>query len=220
MKVGIVPNAYDGYSAVFQDDGEYEQLTIEVKDDLVLPPDLVVQITGELRHSLLGYCWQLREWFGQWKVALLWAAASGVVLATQKLWTYGSKTALLYGWIYVLFFGHGLMSLTRLLAHAGAMRRAGRIRKGLTEKMKVVYERHSYPQIWWGRLPGESEREFADTMSVAGQWYSPYYTEMATRQPRLAMGYLPNRLTLLWQMLFVGSWVPRPRWAMEIGRIN
>jgi hypothetical protein len=218
MQVGIVPNAHGGYTAVYLEDGDYGNLNLHCGPDYLLSSDLEAQIAGELRHSLLSYCWALRSWFGQWGVALAWAAASLVVLCTQRLWSYGAKTAMLYGWVYVLFFGDGVMALSRLLAHSGALRRARQIRKGLAQKARVWYRLHK-------RNPppcnaGEGELEFVRGRLWHDQWYAPYYAEMLAQRPRLLAGFLPNRLTLLLQALFVGQWAPRPRWSMELGEVT
>jgi hypothetical protein len=215
MKVGLVPNACNGYSAVLLDDGDYGEIDFDCHLKHGLEPGLQAQVVGELRHCLLSFCWRLRAWYGQWATILAWAAVSAVVLGTQKLWSYGAKTAVMYGWIYWLFFGDGLMALSQLLCHAGALRRAKAIRKGLSKATEVRYS------VFFDRPPareaGESEAEFTTARAAGDEWWAPYYAEMSAKRPRSLAGFLPNRLTLLLQILFVGPLVPRPRFAMEIG---
>jgi hypothetical protein len=218
MEVGIIPNAHGGSSAVFLDDGDYHEINFDCHGEHPLPPDLEAQVVGELRHSLLSYCWRLRAWYGQWWIAVAWALVSLVVLGTQRLWSYGAKTALLYGWIYFLFFFDGGFALSRLLWHARALRRAQAIREGLAQKTKVRYR--VFFARPFARQAGESELGFATARAGDNGWWAPYYAEMLAERPRLLAGFLPNRFTLLLQMLFVGSWVSRPRFAMELGEVK
>lgn len=218
MQTAIIPTKY-GYSAVVLPETVTEEgWNLEIPA-VNIPPDLLVQLKSQITQDLADYCHSLSDWVGQFWVALIWAAWGITALAVSSMWKYGLQTALLYGWIRVLFFGDGVWALIGYLSHLRGLKRAAWLRKNLTKGEWVVKHTLGLPvHLHMCRNATET-----DTIEYAINWFPEakrYYERMEEKRENWVMRYVPLGILGFFKRLMMGPKIVLPRMVYELGELE
>ena len=218
MRVAVLPTKF-GYSATAL--GPFDG-TWQIAAAKPMPEDLLVQLKGQISHKLAQYCWALAPWTGIWAVALIWAAWGTLSLGLSSLWDYGLRTALLYGWIRLLFFGNGAWLLSQTICHWRGLRRARLIRHHLLEgdweldeelyippRSRVVFSTDTL-----------SEKEHVELLMKAWPQLVPWYEQMLRVERPLIFRYYPLGFVGFLRQMLVGPIIPVPPLCFEMGTLE
>jgi hypothetical protein len=220
MRVGIVPTKA-GYSAVVLPKTVTESgWELEVPA-VALSPDLLLQLKAQITQDLAEYCEEMSTWMGQFWISLLWAAWGLLALGVSSMWKFGLRTALLYGWIRVLFFGDGVWALSKYLCHLKGLRRAQWLRKHLAggDNWWVMSRRLDFPVR--EHLPRHASE--TDVIEYAQEWFPEvdvYYSRMQEKQAPWVFRYIPLGFLGFIKRLAIGPKIVLPRMVYELGLLQ
>lgn len=218
MRVVVIPTKF-GYSAVALPplDGKWI-----IASPRTLPPDLLVQLRAQISHKLAQYCWELSPWTNIWSIALLWAAWGGLALGLSSLWNYGLRTALLYGWIRLLFFGNGVWLLSQTVSHWRGLKRARLIRNHLLDGDWELDAGLYIPKDTDEMLAGTSptERQFIEFMITQFPHLALWYEQLLKVEKPLVFRYWPLGFTGFLRQMLIGPIIPVPPLCFEMGLLN
>jgi hypothetical protein len=220
MRVAILPTKF-GYSAVAL--GPFDG-TWQIGSAEPMPEDLLIQLRAQISHRLARYCWELSPWTGIWMIALLWAAWGGLSLGLSSLWDYGVRTALLYGWIRLLFFGNGMWLLCQAVSHWRGLRRARLIRNHLLDgdwEMDEGLYIPSHTQVVFPTPPDTlSEKGYVKFMMETWPALSPWYEQLLRVEKPLLFRYYPLGFFGFLRQMLVGPIIPVPPLCFEMGTLG
>lgn len=214
MRVAVLPVKF-GYTAVALPpfDG-----TWKIAAPKLLPKDLLIQLRGQIAHRLAGYCWELAPWTGISLIAFLWALWGGLALGLSSLWDYGFRTAVLYGWVRVFFFGSGIMLLCRCIYHWRGLRLARLIRNHLLDGEWELDNDLRIPTASTQPIT-LSEKEFVEYMMSGWPHLAPWYEQLLKIEKPLVFRYRPLGAAGYLQRLFLGPHIPVPPLVFEVGSL-
>jgi len=217
MRIAVLPTKF-GYSAIAL--GPFDG-TWEIASPKPLSEDLLVQLKGQISHRLAEYCWYISPWSGIWSIAVLWAAWGGLALGLSNLWGYGFRTALLYGWIRLLFFGNGIWLLCQTLYHWRGLRRARLIRTHLLDgEWETDEGLYVPPEKAIGPARSLGEREFVQFMIGQFPHLAPWYEQLLRVEKPLVFRYWPLGVTGFLRQMLLGPEIPIPPLVFELGLLD
>jgi hypothetical protein len=218
MQVAVLP-VKSGYVAVSV--GPFDG-TWKIDSPKPLPEDLLIQLRAQIAQKLAQYCWEISPWMGIWFVVFLWAAWGGLALGISSLWDYGLRTALLYGWIRILFFGNGIMLLSQCLYHWRGSKRARLIRNHLLDRDWEVdaglYIPRDTDEVFAGLSP--TERQFVEFMIVEYPHLTLWYKQLLKVEKPLIFRYIPLGAVGFLRQMLLGPEIPVPPLVFDLGTLE
>ena len=218
MRVAVLPTRF-GYTAVGL--GPFDG-TWQIGSAQPMPEDLLAQLRGQITHKLAQYCWELSPWTGIWAIALAWAAWGALSLGLSSLWDYGARTALLYGWIRLLFFGNGIWLLCQTIYHWRGLKRARLVRNHLLDGDWELDDDQYIPPDWQTHnlSAPTGEREYIEWMMKQWPHLSPWYEQLLRVEKPLLFRYYPLGFTGFLRQMLLGPTIPAPPLIFEMGQLE
>jgi len=216
MQVAIIPTKFSFVAVAL---GPFDG-TWKVASSKPLPEDLLVQLKGQISHKLAQYCWETSPWSGIWGIALLWAAWGALALGLSNLWDYGLRTALLYGWIRILFFGNGIWLLCHTIYHWRGLKHARLIRNHLLDGEWVIGGPRipKTDEMFAGLHP--TERQFVKFMIVEFPRLAPWYEQLLKVEKPKVFRYFPLGAAGFLRQMLLGPEIPVPSLIFEVGLLD
>lgn len=215
VEIGIVPTA-KGYAAVGLRKTLGKTNTLIIRAPFHVSDDLKTRMLGRLSREAAGYLWQVGKWEGIGLVVFLWAVTGLITLATSRIWDYGTKMALLYGWVRVWFLADGVWLFLPWVFKILHRRRANRIRKYFKGEQQIISQIEDWPQAVTSDMI--DEREYILDKMEKHPELIPYYKQMLEVDPPRGLDWYPATLLGRIRNWIFGTPIRLPHMIYYIGR--